>query len=361
MHIHLLMNEIIENQTELKGFGFIRGLLSGIDEIDKNIANKCIDIAASSMMLKSHMIQVYTSIEISEERLNQIVEGLRLGIIDVSDCAQLSYGRGLDGLSADILILLIDELSVNHKTEGVWAALEIISMYQHGKSNVDKRLADKIEEIISSPDLLGEIRRATRDGYIFETLVKVIDKHYGIDDDFAKRLGGQIVRLCQLDDYKIFHELDAPFKKLVKLLVLKKPLILWRAISGLFEIATPIEMHRLTDLIGSSYIGFEQLDYLKEGAIFGVSDSEYIKWIDIDPASRAPFVCEFYPILDREKDELNWHPAIEKMSEKYGYIPAFREAIFRRLHPRSWSGSLVPYLERHLELLEKWFKSQKVS
>ena len=44
---------------------------------------------------------------------------------------------------------------------------------------------------------------------------------------------------------------------------------------------------------------------------------------------------------------------------EFGDTAEFRDALSRRLHPRSWSGSIVPHLEVYLDPLEKWFSHVK--
>ena len=44
------------------------------------------------------------------------------------------------------------------------------------------------------------------------------------------------------------------------------------------------------------------------------------------------------------------------MSYKFGTVEEFRLALTRRIHPSSWSGSIIPYLETYLTPLQIWFQ-----
>ena len=347
---------VLETSTGGKGIQFLRGMLRGIDERNEQAAKQCIEIARDSDALKDQMVNIYTAVQISVERLQEITESLRTGMLSAADCAFLSYGRGLDDLPAKDILPLIDELTSNHAAEGIWTALEIISMYQHGRTELDRDIAARIMKQITSPELLGEVRRATRDGYLFEQLTLLIQKHFGIDDQFAAALSGQIIRLCQVDQTEVFFALDAPARKLIRLLVQERPKQLWETFSRFFETATALEAHWLEDLIGPGKHGFDGEGHNREGTLYGIPDQECFDWARADPGTRSPFLCKFYPVLEKmEGGEYVWHPSLEKLVHEFGDVKEFRDALSRRFHPSSWSGSLVPYLEVYLEPLEKWF------
>ena len=130
---------------------------------------------------------------------------------------------------------------------------------------------------------------------------------------------------------------------------------LWAVVSRFFEIAASLEAHWLENLVGPPDRGFDG-GYNSEGTLFGVSELDCIDWTKADPSIRAPFLCVFYPILEKnEADDWKWHPSIEKLAVEFGEVAEFRQALARRFHPSSWSGSIIPYLEVYLKPLETWF------
>ena len=347
--------QVFEESVERKGIQFIRGMLTGIDERDNKLGGECIQIALNSEALKSQMVNIYTAVTISDERLKKIIISLKSGTMAAADCVFLSYGRGLENLCIESILLLVNELVNNYEAEGSWTAFEIVSMYQHSRAELDKQLAVWIKQQITSPKLLGNVRKATRDGYLFEQLISLVQKHYGIDDDFAVELSKQITRLCQVEHFDVLSALDDPARKIIKILVKVKPICLWAVISRFFEIATSLEVHRLENLVGPSVHGFDG-EHNTEGALFGISESDCIDWAKDDPSFRAPFLCVFYPILEEnETGDYKWHPSMERLTIEFGIVKEFQQALARRFHPSSWSGSIIPYLEVFLSPLEAWF------
>ena len=185
----------------------------------------------------------------------------------------------------------------------------------------------------------------------------LVQRHCGIDDEFAIGLSNQVIRICQVRDYEVFSVLDDNFRQIIQLLMGEKPILLWQSLSHFFEIATPSEIDYLETLVGPLQDTFDGKSHNQAGTLFGISDIEYIKWARIKPRLRAPFLCIFYPVLDAsETDNHKWHPALETLTHEFGTVPEFRQALADRLYPSLWSGSIVPHLEMYLKLLQKWFR-----
>ncbi len=346
-----------EASTDQKGVQFLRGLLAGIDKRDAEAATKCIQIALKSDALKNQMVNIYTAVNISVKRLNEIVQSVKEGSIPATACVYFSYGRGLDNLSAEDILPLIDELAINHGSEGIWTSLEIISMYQHNRDDFDRQLSKRIKQLITSQRLLEKVRRATSDGYLFEQLTLLVQKYCGIDDEFAIGLSNQVTRLCKVEDSGVFFALDNNFRNIIKLLVKEKPILLWGTLSRFFEIATRSEAHYLEALIGPSKHTFDGESHNKEGILFSISEDECREWAKVEPEIRVPFLCIFYPVVDTNKaGDSKWHPALEKLSNEFGAVQEFHQALENRLYPSTWSDSIIPYLETYLKPLKTWFK-----
>ena len=348
--------EVYEKSDTPKNMQFIRGMLAGIDKRNKNAADTCIQIALNSGAFRDQAINIYTAVEVSAERLSAIVKKLKEGELTAVDCAFLSYGRVLYSLNANDILPLIDELSKKHESDGLWIAIQIVFMYQFGRKELDHQIAERLMQYITSPKLLGKARKATRDGYLFEQITQLVHKHSPINNEFATKMSEQITRLCQVDNHDIFSALDDPVRKIIVLLVKEKPTQLWEVISRFFEIATPLESHRLKELIGPPLRGSDRDNHNSQGALFGIPEEICIEWAKADPAERAPFLCYFYPIFEvSETGDNIWHPSLERLTNEFGSIENFRKALARRLHPRLWWGSIIPHLEVYLRPLKSWF------
>lgn len=185
---------VYEGAGQPKSIQFICGLLNGIDQKDKALGNTCLQMALSSDALKPRAVSLYAATQLDPTRLQQVAESIRGGMLEPSACVSLSYGRGLDHLSVSEIAPFLEELS-RHNAEGLWAALEVISMYQLGRADLDPGLERLIKRLLTSPELLGTVGRGERDGFDFETLVELVDAKGTLDAPFAAALAEQFVRL----------------------------------------------------------------------------------------------------------------------------------------------------------------------
>ena len=336
-----------------KSIQFICGLLSGIEQRDTAAANQCLQMALEAQFLRDQAVSLYSAISITPERVQEIVRRLKDGTITPASCAFLSYGKGLDHLKAADVHLLLDELAANHQADGVWTALEIVSMYQHGRATLDPQIETFIKAQLTSPILLSKISIRNRDGHQFETLVELVHRKGTLDASFAAQLGDQVARVCQAEDFEVFTTLDDPVRKTIELLAKEQPVAIWEALARFFEFATPIERHSLESLVGPS----QHSDHCNGGGpLFALPEELVVQWARIDPENRAAFPCVFYPILDRDDLEAKtWHGALERLAAQFGEVEQFRRGLAGRLRPSSWWGSMVPFLEIYLEPLRQWF------
>ncbi|WP_125461624.1 MULTISPECIES: hypothetical protein [Rhodomicrobium] len=342
-----------EMSSTRKGMQLIRGLLNGIDQRNQTIAEKCLKMALDSQALKDQVIDLYSATPLTPQRLAQIVLRLRDGTIIPTSTAFLSYGKGLDHLTPSDILPLLNELAQNHGANGAWTALEITSMYQLGRTDLEQTIELFLKAHLTSPALLGKITQGDRDGYLFESLVELIKNKGTLDKQFASDLAEQIVRICQIADFDAFYSLCDPARKIIGLLAKAQPSAMWSVLSHFFEQATPSERNRLEKLIGPAE--FDD-NHNAAGPLFDVPEAEMVEWAAANPDSRAAFLCMFYPLISNDAGEgATWHPALERLAARFGESEAFRRALARRMRPSSWSGSIVPILEAYLDPLEKWF------
>jgi hypothetical protein len=348
--VFALTLEVFSASAEKRHTQFIRGVLSAIDARDKQMADRCVQLALDSHAFDGQTVNLYTAVSMTPQRINEIVGTLRDGRLTSGECAFLSYGRGLDGLIPTQFAPLLDELEKNHGAQGRWTVLEIISMYLHGRPQTDATLVDFIKRVTTSEDLLTGTRQANRDGYLFERLVERIQKQGQIDEEYARNLSSQIVRLCQINDYAVFSALDDAVRKTVRLLANDHPAAIWEPLARFFEIATPIERHQLENLTGPP-----RGNVTLAGPLFGIPEDLVANWVASDPAHRVSFPLQFFPLFDDGGNGPVWHSSIERLASRFGHVTEFLDSVARRLYPRSWSGSLVPYLRSYLRPLESWF------
>lgn len=333
---------------------FFGGVIAGADSKDPDIARACIRAALRSPKLKDDAISMIGSGRLQPDDLKLVVSLLQTKDVKAWQCATLSYGRGLDHLSADEIMPLLDELRA-HGAEGLWTVLDIVSMYLHGGKQPVPALINTLKNVLVAPELLDTVNRGTMDGYHFNEFVNLLARYSAINRPFAKALMKQMVKLCQSQSNDVFHALDDPARKVLGVLIGSHPDQVWVEISKKLMSKDWHFRHRLERLID-----FDRDDYLGAGLLFDLPSNLYMNWARLDPAKRAAIIVTWLPVSTKQHDgTLSWHPAMAAFIAEFGGQEDVLRQLSARLHPRSWWGSLGPHLEPFLPLLAQWQQHPK--
>lgn len=333
---------------------FFSGMIAGADSRDPEIARACVRAALRSPTLKDHAISMIGSGLLRPDDLKLVVSLLQAKDVRAWQCAQLSYGKGLDHLSADEIMPLLDELRA-HGAEGLWTVLDIVLMYQHGGKQPVPALINTLKNVLVAPELFDRVNLGTMDGHHFQESITLLARHGAINRAFAKAIMKQVVKLCQSQDSGIFHALDDPARKVLRVLIGSHPDEAWAEISrGLLS-----KDWRLRHWLGH-LIDFDRDDYLGAGLLFDLPSDLYMNWARLDPAKRAAIIVTWLPVATKQQNgTLSWYPAMAAFIAEFGGQEGVLGALSVRLCPRSWWGSLGPYLEPLLPLLAQWQQHRK--
>ncbi|MDV3251987.1 hypothetical protein DevBK_11645 [Devosia sp. BK] len=346
---------LLKAEQDQKAMPMLRGLLSGINVADEDLADRCFNEANERLQEKVPSIDLYTALPMQTARLQKVITDIERGVIRPAHAVVLSYGRGLEGMEADEIGRLMSALA-GQGSDGIWAALEIALMYRHGKPMAPEH-ARNVAGLLAHPQLLGKTKGKGRDRHILETMVDAVRAVIGIDTELADALAGHIVGLAMTENYDVFSDLTGAMRRIVVLLRQDMPQVIWAHISRFYEKATPIDLNRMERLIAPSSDRYGGMGRSEAGLLFGLPNDMLLAWADL-AEDRPGFLLAFFPVLEKGENQAGWHPALDEVAQRYGHLATFRAALSRRLRPSSWSGSIVPLLELYFAPLKTWFNNQ---
>ena len=334
--------------SETANRGFFCGLIEGIDNRDPATARACIRECLRSWQLKSDVISMIGSGRLEPKDIDLVVSLLKAGDVQPWQCASLSYGRGMDHLSAEAMLPLLDEL-IAHGAEGLWTALDIITMVLHGNQRSPQPFFATIRSVLLDRALFDRTVRGSRDGYRLEEITKLLVKHDAIDEKFARALAKQLFSVCERRNSEISLALSDPVRVALQSLIETHPKAIWTEASRLFLKNDPIVQIHFKYLIEAP-----PENHLCSGLFYNLPAELYLDWVRKDPSRRASIVLEWMPITIETDDGLSWHPELEAFIQEFGTADHVLEELSDRFFPRSSSGSLVPYIEPLISLIEMW-------
>jgi hypothetical protein len=244
---------------------------------------------------------------------------------------------------------LLDDL-MTHGAEGLWTALDIITMALHGGKRPPEPFFATIRSILVAPALFDNVVCGTRDAHHLQEMIELLVRHTAIDKTFARALAKQLFSICTQHDNDIFFMMDSPVRTALQALMEEHPKEIWGEASRLLLQNDADMKFRFEHLVECPYE-----NYLGSGLFYKLLAELYLDWARKAPSLRAFIIVKWMPLTTKTADDgLSWHPALEAFIAEFGAADRVLDELSARLCPRSWSGSLVPYLEPLLPLLETW-------
>lgn len=343
----------VSDANEGMGLAFIQSLLRSLDRLNPALGPELEVMAAGSKTFEKREISIYSALALNEDRLMTVAERISAGVIDPQQAVPLSYGQGMDPFPVPVIRPVIDALVARAAEGGIWAAIEMLSMYTHGRADFEPDLYGLIKDVLTAP--LGEENRGgAMSAHSYGTLVSLLSRAGQIDDAFARSFARQVIVQLGSRSSTARSPTSEAMREALETIVKIAPLAIWGPLSAFYEVATPAERARLSGLVRKRSPFGEAASTFGEGILFAVPLDVLLDWAAEAPESRVEFLVSFFPIIEADVDPPSWHPATVELANRFGETKAFRSALVDRISPSSWSGSLQPYLEPFLEPLESW-------
>ncbi|GLH80076.1 hypothetical protein SSBR45G_49850 [Bradyrhizobium sp. SSBR45G] len=340
---------VAEGTNEPPSLRFFGGLISGAEARDPKVARECIRLALRSAKLKPFAIDMIGSGTLQPDDIKLVVSLLKSGDVNPMDCATLSYGRRMDHLSPEEIAPLIEELML-HKARGLWTALDIIFMYLYPSKPLDIVLERQLRAILVSSGLFEQSQRNAMDGHHLQESVAMLATHRKLRAPYVRSLTRQLLSLIKTENSDVFFALDDPVRAALNTLMKEFPAEVWNVISPVLLSAKGLERHRLEGLIRA-----DRDDTFGAGPLFALPPDMYLAWVRDAPTTRAVEVMRWLPIASKnDTGSLSWTKEVEAFVNEFGTEPGVLGELGRRMHPSTWWGSVVPFIEPWLPLLRTW-------
>lgn len=346
--------EEVERRGEGPNLDFFGGLIAGADSNNPQDARDCIRLALGSLKLKTHAISMIGSSKLQPADIALVVSLLKSRDIKPWQCVSLSYGKGMAHLESKDILPLLSELSQSG-SDGLIAVMEIVTMILHGGAELSDDLVSVLQGVLVDPKLFDGVEEHRRMGYKLERVIKALVRGDKIKEQFAKALIKQFLSICTPERANVFHELSRSVRDSLRAIIDRYPREVWSSVAKLLISSDYLVRYRIENLVMS-----EHDNYMGPGFLFAIPADIYLEWARKDPAQRASLVMRWLPTtIKTEEGGLAWHPALESFVVEFGNEPAVLGALWRRLHPMAWYGSLKPHIEPQIELLESWTSHPK--
>jgi hypothetical protein len=284
--------------------------------------------------------------------LDTFIELIRKGKLPSHTASMLVYGCATEHLTEEEISRFCMSLSEIDPT-AVWVALDNINMFAHGRNDIDfSLLTPALAHLVLNVSFKKEDKTRHSDSYHWldsvERLLKSEDEEFALNLclHLVDQVGSNDVDYSDLWDY-----LSNGFYKAFEL----HGNYIWPKIADKFIDGNTIKKYRLIDLIGSGKSYKE-----RDNSIFDTLDTEVIiEWCQDEVA--LILVGRAISMFISNDDNRVINPLIVSLLSEYGDNKAFVSEISANFSSRSWSGSLVPYLEADKELIQPLMEHKNIN
>lgn len=322
---------------------FLSGLLSGIDMREPAEWKEIIELIGSDENLIKYYPDAIRTGRFEVSHLDVFIRLIVEDKLPSYSASTLIYGRATEHLTEREISHFCMSLSKIDAT-ATWVALDNMNMYTYGRDNVDfTQLRLTLVHLVLNVSFKKEDKTRHSDSYHWlksvERLLKSENAEFALKlcSHVIDQAGGNEVDYSDLWDY-----LNNAFYKAFEL----HGNYIWPKIADKFTDGHANKPYHLIDLLGSGKSYSKRVN-----SIFDILKPEVVvAWCKDEVA--LLIVARAISLFISNGEQRVVNPLMIQLLEEFSHSKSFLSEISANFSSRSWSGSLVPYLEADKKILK---------
>ncbi|WP_198115890.1 esterase/lipase family protein [Massilia rhizosphaerae] len=332
---------------------FLLGIMSGISKKDPTLWRQLIDeFCQNGRGVDLLMPDVLTTGHIVDSDLTRLQQLAECGAIELERLRILAYGSVLGDLEPDtVSAFALSLIDVDEGEINAWISLDILFMYCYGNQSRRVACRDTFRAICLRCAFGSRAHR--KDLHQWE---KTCEWLCVGDSAFRTALAEKICNT--VGDTTVSHDEIADFHSVTRAALNN---VQWSEdnISG--EKTWSVLAQSIVSSDGLAYLHFmwmfearQRMSDLKRGSLIEcIPAPTLLKWCDEHPETAPFFVARTIQVLVELDGALALNPILIALLARFGHTDDLGSEIASNLFTRSWSGSLVPIIEREREAISK--------
>jgi len=331
---------------------FIGGLIAGAK--NDEYFNKAIDLFIHDKDLNKYAFYLTRNYTISIESLLKLFTPVEEFNIPVSSFNTFQYGRILEGLTIDELIILTDKIKI-FGLEGKWTALCLLYMNSFSDAERWSVIKEEILKLIGEGNmLLHNSDIGVMEVHYWETSITSLLQD-SERNDFAETISKQIIEFCSQERNN--YSVESQLLKVVEVLFEKYFDIVWDIFGscligsypGYFNLKNLLWVRELSRNPKSEWI-FEN----EERSNF------ILNWVKNKGHESAKRIAGLMPLGIKKENRIVWHPFAKELLELFGNHPEVLSEVSANMGTFGTIGSTVEYYNVQKDLLEQLLDSRRL-
>jgi hypothetical protein len=315
---------------------FILGIYRGIFERSPEQWQENVD----RLLVDERLVSLYPDVirtgDIQKSHLDELLKLIGRGGVSSTSVNALSYGSVTAGIDPETMVEFCLSLST-HGDKASWSALNVIYMYCFGNKGSIEVLREPLKKLVVSVPLYKKQRATATDTHHWRDLAEKLLQEP--DEQFAIALTKQLIAACQhgLNHSDIWHYT----KPLLLDLMREYGDSLWPIFGDAIVQSKGMVRYWLQQLLDRENSFSNQMP----SVLSVVPVESVISWCQEQPDLGPTFVASCVNIFETVEEKLQPSDLFVALLARFGADEQVISALGANIGTRSWSGSLVPYLE----------------
>jgi len=330
---------------------FFTGFLVGVYATSPDKWEEVIELIGSDESLVRYFPDTVRTGKFNYSHLDIFIELIKNEKLPSHSASTFIYGSTTGHLTEEVITKFCMSLSEIDPT-AVWVALDNINMYIRGRKNPDLDILNPtLVHLVLNVSFKKENKTRHSDSYHWLNSVENLLKTES--EEFAFKLCNHLIEQVgnyDVDYSDLWNYLGKAFYKAFEL----HGSFLWPKIADDFIGGSAIKQYRLIDLLGHGK------SYKKRSNnIFDLVDLNIIINWCLDERALI-IVGRAIPLITSSDDNRVINPLMVELLSVYGDNKDFLSEISVNFSSRSWTGSLVPYLESDRALIQPLVEHESI-
>ncbi len=334
---HLLESTIADSEVAVVS-GYVRNIISGAAQADRNKGLECLGLALSVQSLSAASIDFISAVGLDDELMRCAIELVQHDTVEPHQVSVLASSDILQTVTHGLIETLIITLLAKQE-HGAWAAVDFLAVLYRSDPK-EGRLLQSLKQSVTNRALFEKPRYSPMDWYHWCELVEKLFDGGHIDDDFSVELVDFIISVTSVEKYNFQLGFDDYAQKILRRLISSSPRLVWAKYHEVRTAADRRAKYRLSSLFGG---GVEHSS--GPGILNDIPQEIYVPWMLENKEERMPFILDWIQLFTGAGNERNWKPEFVSFVDAHVDCPERLDGLCSRLTTGVWVGSYANKFE----------------
>lgn len=325
----------------------LAGFLAAIQPSNTDLVRDTLDEMANNENLVRYIVDITRAIQSDKSDLDRVLQLVECRCISVVALRSFAYGRALDHLPSAVVSLFCQEMS-KRGPEGVWAALEVLSMYCHGNDQRWLECRNTFHSFILSKPLSSGGNTHGLDLYEWQEAVERLLAVEGGDNELALSVTSDLVEFFADGGTGAYTAIDYAQPIIQRLFSMYKEQV-WTVIGSQLLTREGMDRLNLLDMLRG------RLGEIDAPRVVESLPPEYLmQWCTDNGPGAAVVLAYAIPIFSQSDKDTIWNPLATWLLDNYGANEDVLQSLAANmLEACGWIGSLTQQWESQVTALEQ--------